>query len=244
MADRNYFRAMAFTLRPFMAATLVLAVSAVMAQGRPPKPKVVLYQEGSITAWDTVDCVRNVLKVNPLLFLKGEIPIYYERILSEHLSVELAAGITSRNYIGTQGNPTDAFGAGTEIITRPAFHAGFRWYLKPILEPEGLYLQAEFAYAERAKDIVSRDDSGRFTDVRFRDERIYNDVRAYFGFQRLAGNSNWLYDAYVGLGYRTRAIDAVNEHYDPIRRQWGYSLEHTNDQVLVPFLGIKVGYGF
>ncbi|MBP9160577.1 MAG: hypothetical protein KBF49_06990, partial [Flavobacteriales bacterium] len=99
-------------------------------------------------------------------------------------------------------------------------------------------------FMDRAHDIRTRDDSGRFTDIRLRDERKYTDVRAYFGYQRLAGNNNWLFDAYCGIGYRTRDIQEVEEHFDIADRHWSYTQSTRNDQVVVPFLGVKVGYGF
>jgi hypothetical protein len=47
-----------------------------------PKTKVVLYKDRLAAAFDTVDCVKNVVKINPLVFFRGEIPIYYERAIT------------------------------------------------------------------------------------------------------------------------------------------------------------------
>lgn len=237
---------MASAHRPFAALLFLLFAGHAMAQEKHDKTKIVLYKDRLAAAWDTVNCVRNVIKLNPLLFLRGEVPIYYERALSESLSAELALGITYRNYLDLSfaGEPADVFSAGTEIVAKPAYHFGLRWYLTHDIEPQGAYVQAEFAFMDRAHDIRTRDDSGRFTDIRLRDERKYTDVRAYFGYQRLAGNNNWLFDAYCGIGYRTRDIQEVEEHFDIADRHWSYTQSTRNDQVVVPFLGVKVGYGF
>ncbi|MCI1751620.1 MAG: hypothetical protein LKM36_01765 [Flavobacteriales bacterium] len=237
---------MASAHRPFAALLFLLFAGHAMAQEKHDKTKIVLYKDRLAAAWDTVNCVRNVIKLNPLLFLRGEVPIYYERALSESLSAELALGITYRNYLDLSfaGEPADVFSAGTEIVAKPAYHFGLRWYLTHDIEPQGAYVQAEFAFMDRAHDIRTRDDSGRFTDIRLRDERKYSDVRAYFGYQRLAGNNNWLFDAYCGIGCRTRHIEAVEEHFDIADRHWSYTQSTRNDQVVVPFLGVKVGYGF
>lgn len=236
---------MARSFRPLAVLLLLGVAGHVAAQKRSSHTKVVLYKDRVAAAWDTVNCVRNVIKLNPLLFLRGEVPVYYERSLSESLSAEFALGITYRNYIDLGfGDGADEFSAGTVIIAKPTYHFGLRWYFTHDIEPQGVYVQAEFAYLDRVKDIITRDDSGRFTDTRLRDERKYNDVRAYFGYQRLAGNNNWLFDAYCGVGYRSRDITEVDEHFDLAERHWSYSQNQKNDQVLVPFLGVKVGYGF
>ncbi|MBK7268504.1 MAG: hypothetical protein IPI07_02945 [Flavobacteriales bacterium] len=69
--------------------------------GKPEKqkPKVVLYKDRLAAQWDTVKCVKNVIKLNPLMFFRGEIPIYYERALSPQLSPEPASASPWRNYL-------------------------------------------------------------------------------------------------------------------------------------------------
>lgn len=49
----------------------------------------------------------NIIKISPLAFLGGIIPVYFERSINETFSIQLGAGITSKNYIGDairQGN--------------------------------------------------------------------------------------------------------------------------------------------
>ena len=210
------------------------------------KTKVVLYKDRLAAQWDTVNCVKNVLKFNPLLFLRGEIPIYYERALSHRLSAEIAAGVTTRNYLGGDftGDTPDDFSAGTQIIPKLAAHVGFRWYFTDDIEPQGTYIQGEFAYIDHSKDIATKDSTGRLTDNTLRDQSIYNDVRVYFGYQRLSSTNNWLFDAYCGVGYRNRSITQVNERLNLVERDWTYSVEETHDNVPAFFLGVKIGYGF
>jgi hypothetical protein len=193
-----------------------------------------------------VNCVKNVLKINPLLFFRGELPLYYERALSPRVSAELAAGITFRNYIGGSltGDAVDEFSAGTRILTRPAFHVGIRYYLTYDPEPQGLYVQGEFAYLDHSKDITEKDSAGTFTGNTLRDQRLYNDMRLYLGYQVLSGSSNWLIDLYAGAGYRNRSLTTVTELVDLTDRSWSYSVEEKHDNVLALFLGLKVGYGF
>ena len=228
-------------------ALLICSGSAASAQGSSGgSTKVLLYKDRLAAAWDTVDCVKNVLKLNPLLFLRGEMPLYYERALSHRASLELAAGATFRNHLGGDltGDEVDAFGAGTRILLRPSFHGGLRYYLTDDIEPQGAYVQCGFAYLDHSKDIFLKDSTGQLTSLSLRDRRLYHDLRLYTGYQRLSATSNWLVDVYGGVGYRNRAINQVREHVDLGDLSWHYTVEERHDQVLVFFLGLKVGYGF
>ncbi len=227
-------------------ALLVLGSSQALAQVRAKTTKVLLYKDRLAAQWDTVSCVKNVLKLNPLLFLRGEAPLYYERALSPRISAEIAMGVTFRNYMSGEltGDVADDFSAGTHIVAKPSFHAGFRYYISDDLEPQGVYFQGGFAYLDHSKDISVKDTSGHFTDQVLRDQRVFNDVRLYLGYQRLSSTSNWVFDAYCGAGFRNRSMTHVSERLDLTDRTWSYTTTKTHDNVLALFLGIKIGYGF
>ena len=241
-----YFRRMASLPRPLVAALFLLFAGAASAQAPKHGAKVILQKDRIAAAWDTVDCVKNVFKLNPLLFLRGEIPLYYERALSHRLSAELAVGITNRNFIDLSfnGEGADDFSAGTHIVVKPSFHVGARYYLTEDIEPQGFYVQGEFAFLDHAKDISEKDSTGRYTSNTLRDDRAYNDVRLYAGYQRLATTSNWLFDAYIGMGLRNRSLNTVEERLNIADGRWTYPQETIHDNVAAFFLGVKVGYGF
>ena len=231
--------------RPLLLAVLcVLLVQGALAQ--PPKTKVVLYKDRLAAQWDTVKCVKNVFTINPLLFLRGEIPLYYERALSVRLSAILGAGVTYRNYLNLDfaGDDADDFGAGTEIIAKPSFHVGGRYYLVDDLEPQGTYVQVEFAYLNYSKNIGVKDSTGQFNGGKMLDERIYNDIRLLFGYQQLSARNNWLFDVYGGFALRARDMNIVHEDLNPSLRTWVYTTEVKRDNVPAFFLGVKIGYGF
>ena len=58
--------------------------------------------------FDTVKCVKNVIKLNPLIFFRGEIPIYYERSITPRLGIEVGVGVTLRNYLALSFTGDDA----------------------------------------------------------------------------------------------------------------------------------------
>ena len=234
--------------RFLLLALLFAGVVRVYAQpdDRKPRAKVILYKDRIAAQFDTVDCVKNIVKANPLLFFRGEVPLYFERALTANLSLEVGAGLTTRNYLNFsfQGDEPDDFGAGTEIRTRPSFHLGARYYTTDDLEPQGWYWRVELAHLEYVKDIRLKDNSGAFLDERLTDERIYNDIRLVCGYQLLSASSNWLFDVYGGVALRNRSLQIVSESLDLVTDQWTYTVEEKNDIVPAFFLGVKVGLGF
>ena len=237
---------MKYSIKLLLIVLLVFATGTLSAQGKGQKMKVVLQGDSASAPGDTVNLVRNVIKLNPFLFLRGEIPIYYERTLSPRLSLVLAGGITNRRALDLPHSQelSDDYGAGTKLVTMPAFHAGLRYYLTRDMEAQGFYVQGEFVYLDHSKDMYMKDAQGRYTDVSMRDQSIYRDQRLYLGYQRLGSYSNWLFDAYCGVGLRSRELHQVNERLDLDDGQWTYTQEVVRDHVPAYFLGIMVGYGF
>lgn len=232
----------AFRLLALIAA--LWCASDLLAQE--PKPRVLLYKDRLAEQFDTVKVVKNVVKVNPFLFFRGELPLFYERALTHKLSLELGVGVTLRDYLGLSfmGDDADDFGAGTEIRPNPSYHIAARFYLGQDLEPQGWYLQPAFAHLAYTKDILVRAPDGNFTDERFRDRRVFNDLRLLLGYQLLGASSNWLVDVYGGFGYRDRTMTIVRETIDLTTQQFSYVVEERSDGIPVPYLGFKVGLGF
>ena len=210
------------------------------------KPKVLLYKDRMAAEFDTVKVMKNVVKANPLLFFRGEIPLYYERALAPNVSIEVGLGLTLRNYLALSlvGDDADDFGAGTEIIPSMSVRAGVRFYLEHDLEPQGWYIQPEFGQITYAKDIRISDPAGGFSEERLRDRRTFNDIRMFGGYQMLSYSSNWVLDFYGGIAFRVRDQLVVTETVDPALRTFTYQQEQRNDRVPAAFLGLKVGYGF
>jgi hypothetical protein len=237
---------MPFVLRSFLVALWLCSAALLFAQPEKPKTKVLLQRDRMQAQWDTVNCVKNVIKINPLLFFRGEIPVYFERALSPRLSAELGLGLTYRNYITLpiDGDDADEFSAGTKLRPKPSFHFGARYYLMDDLEPQGTYLQVEFAYLNYTKDQDTKDSLGQFTGINLTDERIFNDVRLLFGYQSLGTTSNLLFDFYGGLGLRSRSLQIVKETVNTQTNAFTYVTEESTDVVPAFFLGVKVGMGW
>lgn len=233
-------------MRHLFALVFILPCMDALAQ--PGKARVVLYRESLSQQFDTVDVMKNVFTINPLLFFRGEIPLMYERALTPRLSMRLGVGVTLRNYMAmsfTGDHPdADDFGSGTEIIPKPSFHIGARFYLQDDLEPQGLYVEPLWSHLVYTKDIRELLADGSFTDKRYRDERTFDDLRVLLGYQSLSYSSNWLLDFYGGIGFRSRNMVIVNERLDLTTDQYSYTIEEITDQVPSFFLGVRLGVGF
>jgi len=139
----------------------------------------------------------------------------------------------------------DDFGQGTKIIAKPSFHIAARYYFNYELEPQGAYIELEFAHLDYVKDIAMRDSARQLTDERIRDTRTYNDLRLLFGHQSLSATSNWLVDLYGGIGMRSRYMEVVVERFDPVLSQYTYPVTAPQEDIVpVIFLGIRIGLGF
>ena len=231
--------------RAFALFWPIILAGALHAQE--PKPRVVLQKDRLQAQFDTVDIVKNAIKVNPLLFFRGEVPVYYERALSPELSIEVAVGVTLRNYLAMSfaGDDADDFGAGTEIVPNLSLHGGIRYYFTPDLEIQGWYVQPTFAHLRYEKAILVRQADGSFVeDEQLHDIRTFNDIRIIFGHQKLSASSNWLFDIYGGIGYRDRHMRVVQERLDLTTSVYTYDVEERKDRVPALFVGIKLGLGF
>ena len=234
-----------FLIGLFAGLFLISANKAFAQDPGEKKTKVLLFKEHTKSQWDTVSVVKNAVKVNPLLFFHGEIPVYLERAVSERVSLELGLGFTTRNYVSlTISDESDDFGAGTEIQPKLAAHIAARYYLTDDLEPYGWYISPEFATRTYTKVITLKDNEGALTNMTLTDERVFNDLKLLFGYQLLGGASNWLIDFHGGFGLRNRDHQKVREILDLAAGTRTYNLELVDDTILAFFLGFKFGVGF
>lgn len=64
---------------------------------------------------------KNIIKVSPLSFIAGFVPVYFERELSPTFSIQLGAGITTKNYLKDWTRQADE---GSEEVTTTTWSDG------------------------------------------------------------------------------------------------------------------------
>lgn len=192
---------------------------------------------------DSVYAVRNAIKIDPVQIVVGEYELIYERILSNHWSVEFGAGITRRNYLADRTDYTlDDLGDNVQIQTGYSFTLSFRNYFQDSEELIGPYWELGGNIREYRLNYAVIDTSGVLTGDSFDDIRKYTSGYINIGWQALPKNSNVFADFYLGvaLRYADLMILRAEDIHDPNTYfyqetqewRWGYNI------------GVKIGVGF
>jgi len=132
-----------------------------------------------------VSVARNVVKVNVWSVIIGDLPVYYERVLSKSLSIEVGAGILLPYYVpGVPG-----FFSKKEQTHNPTFGYSFWIHPKYYLQreaPELLY----WGFQYRRRSYHQNDQAFILTDFTFN-----------YGLQLILGK-RFALDSNIGFGFR------------------------------------------
>lgn len=192
---------------------------------------------------DSVFAVRNAIKIDPIQIVVGEYELIYERILSDHWSVEAGMGITRRNYFPDSRDYTlDDLGQNVSIETGYSFTLSVRNYFRESPELIGPYLELGGNIRQYDLTYSVIDSSGALTGDAFPDTRKFTSGFLNVGFQALPQNTNIFADFYVGVALRYADLriiraDDINDpetyfYQDKEEWRWGFNV------------GVKIGVGF
>lgn len=200
--------------------------------------------EGEAYIPDTLLEVHNGLKYDPLQVLRGEISVFYERRISNRVSIELGVGVTRRNWTDSWFNNTDAddLRRNITVYTGPAFRLGVRYYLMDSPELNGVYIMPQLAYRIYEKSFAEIDSTGNLNGQTHLDRREIGEFNITFGYQHLSYNSNFFYDIYFGIGHALYRGARVKRQNVPIETL--YYTEPRNSNSWLPVIGLKLGLGF
>lgn len=198
---------------------------------------------GEMAYQDTVYTVRNAIKIDPVQIIFGDYRLYYERLLSNHYSVEVGFGFTRRNYAaGWFDYELDNLGRNVDIKTGYSASLSFRRYFQDYEELYGLYLAATGNYRSHAKEISVIDTTGNLIGNSFRDERHTLSLILKLGYQALPLNSNVFADFYTGPAIRFKNYDIVKTA--SVNDPSAYFIDNLNEVSLGWEVGIRMGFGF
>jgi hypothetical protein len=192
---------------------------------------------------DSIFAVRNAIKVDPVQIVFGDFRLYYERILTNHFSVELGAGITRRNYASNWfDDDLDNLGENVDIKTGYSFSLSIRRYFHETEELDGVYLALGINHREHVKDFNVIDTTGTLTGDSFRDQRRTTSVIFKLGYQALPLSSNVFADFFTGPAIRFKEYDIVQTL--DINDPRAYSIQPLSEVTFGWEVGVRVGFGF
>ncbi|MFT5819494.1 MAG: hypothetical protein ACI8ZM_000718 [Crocinitomix sp.] len=207
------------------------------------EPKVVVFNS-SKSERKSSDVV-NILKFGMLEPFSGSFSVYFERVLTDKISVEAGLGLTINDYLNVALNDIDDLignSNGNEAKLGQAFSLGVRYY--PGFIPEDFYVAPEFRFKRYVSSQSYIEDAVEKT---FNESKVLSIGRVTFGYHYLVMD-NIFWDFYGGFG-----IAQVNQKelsigtvYDPITdtNVTTYEPEVTTGLVPKLHIGIKLGIGF
>ncbi len=188
------------------------------------------------------------IKVNPILMLNGDLPLFIERRITKSTSVELAIGFTTRDYmldlfedeIFSESIDAREFSPGL------SFQAGFRYFPSSSEEAiQGFYLAPEIRNRTYNSDITFQCNTSLPSATAYNEVRKYTDYKLSIGYQELDGFSeDVVLDYYVSFGMRSRDINGFECTLNDLTGFEEIVTRKENKFVPVFGMGVKIGLSF
>jgi hypothetical protein len=169
---------------------------------------------------------KTIIKINPLLFFDGDIPVYVERVISPGLTVEVAPGLTYDNFMSdlfALDNLTSLqYVDGMQAQIGYSFEAALKYFPGINNTIDGIYLSPDISYRHYSVAYPATPSSGGSMVTTYVNGHTNNvDFKLLLGHEN---ESNWIenffFDWYIGLGLRTTsalqyvtATDASGTNY-------------------------------
>jgi hypothetical protein len=177
------------------------------------------------------------IKMNPLIFFRGDIPLYFEKSFSSKFAIEIGAGLTHTDYLAVASDEIEGFSyKDSEIKAELGFsgRVGFRYYASNYgFEPEGIYFAIEYRYQHYNSVLNS---VGTIDNLNEKLQRTNSDFRLTLGYVNYFDENVYI-EPYAGFGIRARSIDRF------ITDETTNTINIGSESDIVPFLslGFKIG---
>jgi hypothetical protein len=186
-----------------------------------------------------------ILKFNPVLVIRGDVPLYLERRINHTVSLEVAAGITFQDYFKEaiiNDQPLDKKDPGVANLSGLSGKFAVRFYPSHTA-PNDFYISPEVDVKNYRKEVsgIYQNDAGTYQHGTLMDQQKYMDVLAICGTQNTPEFDESVYlDWFVGIGIRVGTEDnVVNSEGNAATIE----LKHVNVMNPVLTIGVKLGLG-
>jgi hypothetical protein len=190
---------------------------------------------------------KNVFKLDLLEVFDGTFPLFYERVVTQKISVQLGVGVTSFKPLFAEYRPIysgisddDYLGYEAKPQTGLFLSIGAKYYAgRNTFAPEGAYLAVESQFKQYKFETVQEYSNGNAGGDKAQTTITNFDMfRVLFGFQGEEFN-NFTYEPQLGFGWRKHTYDGwiKDDNLNPI-----LGSVSTVKPVLV--FGFKIGLRF
>ena len=216
---------------------------------------------------------NNIVKISPLAFIGGIIPAYFERSINETFSVQVGAGITSKNYIGDairgandnansnvsttkwSDGTTDTYTNENDVNKNKKTSIGYFVALEPrvYFASEGLdggFMGISLSRAKfnsTSQKIVTGstlNSEPKFTAGTFNASENITDLLVNFGTQTLYDHISLEYTAGIGLRKIKGTEYAYGQNFSAGVNNYVDGVSTLDKTKLGYHLSLKVGYHF
>lgn len=182
------------------------------------------------------DLPKFAIKIDPLLIVAGDIPLFFEAKISKQFSTEFALGFTSSqfnlmNIDMIENAPTDVQAPlGYSIRVAP------RFYLPNYDEAINGYYVSTQLLLRKYNSLYDNSNGGLAQNLELTKQQT--DFKLLFGFQNIEDYA-FLLDYYVGIGIRKTSNDMIEIDGN------GDAIVNNIETLLPSFtLGVKIGVAF
>lgn len=192
----------------------------------------------------------NVIKINPLAALSGQFPIYFERVLGPHFSVEVAAGPTLYSNAQLISEILSEDGDFQEdLIFQKKIgllgKIGVRYYpSKRDLAPDGFFMAGEvqftnfkrttFGYGQNGEQLTS----GTAYKVGIKKTDYFRVVAGWSSVY-----DNFVSEYFIGFSLRDKSIDRLLG-LDDTTGTYSNAIVSTSEIIPAFLVGWKIGFSF
>lgn len=177
------------------------------------------------------------VKMNPLLFFRGDIPLYIETTVTSQFAFEVGAGVTIEDYFNFQLYVSDEYSSTIKPELGFSGRVGVRYYAANYgYQPEGLYFGLDYRLQKYNSTLTQ---AGTVSLLNQNLSRLNSDVRLTMGYVNYWGD-NFFIEPYAGFGIRSRTMDKAtpNETANTV------SVSSETDLFPILSLGAKIGIWF
>lgn len=182
------------------------------------------------------DLPKYAIKIDPLLIISGDIPLFFETKISKQFSVELGLGFTSSQYNLLSIDMIENAPIDEQAPLGYSFRVAPRFYLPNYDEAINGYYVSTQLLLRKYNSLYDNSSSGIKQNLELIKQQT--DFKVLFGFQNIEDYA-FLLDYYVGVGLRKTSNDIIE-------RDNNGNAYITNLETLLPTftIGVKIGVAF